>query len=155
MANTRTCRIKSLGSMVSDQYCTQFWLHEKDLNCMVIAVAFSYCSGYLYRGVGVYRTSLRTHTDTPTLPARFGSPPSNRELRVRRVSANRKAAIEGKKESRISSKGWTVLQRFRERRNRYARAHNTPTQQLNNAATCLFLLPLWPLWSLHAVCVEF
>lgn len=91
--------------------------------------------------MGVYRTSLRTHTDTPTLPAHFGLPPSNRELRVRRVSANRKAAIEGKKESRISSKGWTVLQRFRERRNRYARAHNTPTQQLNNAATLSFPSP--------------
>lgn len=44
-----------------------------------------------------------------------------------------------------------VLQRFRERTNRYTRTHNTPTQQLNNAASLSSLLPPWPLSSLQAV----
>lgn len=45
------------------------------------------------------------HTDTPTLAVHFGSPPSNRELQVRRVSANRKAGIEGVKRKHNKCKG--------------------------------------------------
>lgn len=120
-----------------------------------MTVAFPHCcaptvgQSYIYRRRGFILTLFG---DTQTLTSHFGSPPSNRKLQVRRVSANRNVATEWK-ESRINAERWAVL-RFGWRTNQYNSAHNTPTQQLNNAAS-------WPSSSvcdcpdLHMPCAGF
>lgn len=46
-----------------------------------------------------------THAHTYSYTVHFGSPPSNRELQVRRVAANRKAGIEGVKRKHGECRG--------------------------------------------------
>lgn len=73
-------------------------MENKDLNCIVITVAFSYSGAPTVRLSWKYRdrgfilnhythshTQTLTHSDTPTLTAHFGSPPSDGELQVWRV----------------------------------------------------------------------
>lgn len=62
-------------------------------------------------------------------------------------SRDRGSEIKGK----TNANGEMMLQRFRGKTNRYSCTHNTPTQQLNNAATLSFHLPPWPLSSLCTV----
>lgn len=141
--------------MVLDQYCIEIFIsgmENKELNHIVMTVAFPHCCAptvghsYIYRRRGFILTLFG---DTQTLTSHFGSPPSNRKLWVRRVSANRNLATEWK-ESRINAERWAALH-FGQRTNRYNSAHNPPTQQLNNAAS-LPSSSVWLQWSSHALC---
>ncbi len=133
-------------------------MENKDLNCIVITVVPSYSSAptlrlsYKYRERRLYWPNIRTHTytDTPALTVHFGSPSSNRELQVRRVSANRKARKEWK-ESTINAKAVMVQQRFRGRTNRYAGTQKHSHAAAKLAATLSCLLHPWPLSSSQAV----
>lgn len=104
--------VNKWGSVVLDQYCIQFWLYgERGLE-----LYSNHCSHFssapppppqqgLVKNTeqGFYWTSMLphrnagAHTYTPTLAVHLGLPSSNRELQVWRVSANRKAGIEGVK----------------------------------------------------------
>lgn len=135
-------------------------MENKDLNCIVITVAFSYSSAPTVRLSWKYRervilnhsafTHIHTHrhTYTRSTSARL---PAIENSKCGGCEPTGKQGLREGKESTTNAKGGMVLQRFRGRTNRYTRTHNTPTQPLNNAGSLSCLLPLWPLSSLHTV----